>query len=609
MKTIILGLDAFDPKFFENLSEEGKLPTLTALANQGKYARFGVTSPPQSEVSWSSIATGLNPAGHGIFDFVHRNPENYSLFVSLLPTKKTRVGTQFVPPHNSHTIFDEAVEQGYPATSLWWPATFPSRLDSPVRNIPGLGTPDIHGRLGVGVGFSLEPDPPTEDQKIPVQTLTQQGKSDFTGELFGPLQDKADQKAAVLPFKVSFHDSDRAQLTMGKQVVELRTGQWSPILEIKFKMGFMVNLSAITRVILTQGSTSPRLYFLPLQIHPLHSPWHYATPRGFVKRTWAESGGFLSLGWPQDTTALEENLITDEQFLDLCDQIFETRKQIYLHNLDNYREGLLACVFDTLDRVQHMFWNDRPDIIEQWYRKLDQFAGQVLDKVNTLESAPRFLLVSDHGFSQFDYKVHVNGWLEEQGYLHIGDQAKPRSLEGANWPQSQAYAVGLNSIYLNLQGREGQGCVSLQGKEALLEKIRQELLAWKGPNGEHVFSSIKVGSQEYDGPYADYAPDLNLGFAAGFRASAQTGLGKWETAAIEENKDHWHADHCIDADTVPGVLFTNSELEDTSPTYRDFPGLAIGMSPKAKAAAPPPMDISGDDQAEIEERLKGLGYL
>jgi len=87
MQTIILGFDAFDPTFCEKLLQEGSLPNLARFLTIDGYRRFEVTNPPQSEVSWTSIATGLNPGGHGIFDFVHRDPETYTPFVSLLPTK------------------------------------------------------------------------------------------------------------------------------------------------------------------------------------------------------------------------------------------------------------------------------------------------------------------------------------------------------------------------------------------------------------------------------------------------------------------------------------------------------------------------------------------
>ncbi|MBC8509697.1 MAG: alkaline phosphatase family protein [Chloroflexi bacterium] len=611
MKTIILGLDAFDAKVFEEMRHQGKLPALTRLAQQGDYARFEVSNPPQSEVSWTSIATGLSPAGHGMFDFVHRNPENYNLYVSLLPTKQSRLGTEFVRPHNSHTIFDEAIEQGYPATALWWPATFPARLDSPIRNIPGLGTPDIHGRLGVGVGFAFDLDSPKENQKIPIQKLSAKGKNEFTGDLAGPSRQKSTQEQkSSIGFRLSFLDANCARLSIGNKTIELEQGSWSPIIELKFKMGLMVSVSAITRVILTHGLPSPRLYFLPLQLHPLHSPWRYAAPRGFVKQAWGESGGFLSLGWSQDTTALEEGLISDDQFLDLCKQIFETRKYIFLRNLDRFKEGVLASVFDTLDRVQHMFWHDRPDIIEEWYIKLDHLVEQVTDIAGAKASPPHLLVVSDHGFANFDYKVHVNRWLEEHGYLvTTSTSSANNSLIDVDWTKSQAYAIGLNSLYLNLSGREGKGCVSQDEKDDLLINIQHELLQWKGPDGNTVFNTITPSNEAYEGPYAPYAPDLILGFSAGFRASAETGLGKWEISPIVENKDHWHADHCIDSQLVPGVIFSNRGFGEVSqPSYREFPEIAIGMTPKTKAVIKPPT-LESEEQADIEERLKGLGYL
>ncbi len=89
MQTIILGFDSFDPVTFERLSSSGKMPNLARFVEAGKYARFTVSDPPQTEVSWTSIATGLDPGGHGIFDFVHRDPATYTPFVSILPTKRS----------------------------------------------------------------------------------------------------------------------------------------------------------------------------------------------------------------------------------------------------------------------------------------------------------------------------------------------------------------------------------------------------------------------------------------------------------------------------------------------------------------------------------------
>ncbi|MCH7663027.1 MAG: alkaline phosphatase family protein [Chloroflexi bacterium] len=474
MRTIIIGLDAFDPKFFEHLNAQGKLPILGKYVEKGGYARLKVSTPPQSEVSWTSIATGEDPGGHGIFDFVHRNPKTYALEVSLLPTKKTPVGLQFNPPHEAKTFFDAAVDLGYLATSLWWPATFPAKLNSPVRTIPGLGTPDIQGRLGVGSLFTLKPPSEQGIKKTSLRGLEESGDNQNTGNLEGPTR-KTLKGVSVSEseFELFIKDNHSGQLRIGKQTTELILGAWSPILEISFKVGFGLSIKAVTRAILTQISPVPTIYFVPLQIHPLHSAWNYGAPKGFVKEMWKNCGPFLTLGWPQDTTGLEEGIIDDAQFLALCEMVFEERKRVFLYLLDQYKEGVLACVFDTLDRVQHMFWLTKPEIVETWYRKLDEFVGQVEERIaiKSSDKQPHLMIISDHGLDDYKYKVHLNRWLIDHGYLFISESEPQGSLKAVRWSKTAAYAIGLNSLYLNQTGREGQGLIGLDKRSEYLKRL------------------------------------------------------------------------------------------------------------------------------------------
>lgn len=612
MHTLIIGLDAFDPGIVERMFEAGKLPHLNEFTRKDGYARFAVANPPQSEISWTSIATGLNPGGHGMFDFVHRDPASYALNVSLLPTKKSVLGTSFTYPHNAPTIFNQATQEGFPATALWWPATFPAHYDSPVQNIPGLGTPDIQGRLGVGVAYMLDPSSKDEKLKTPVEAIKRTGKGRYSGFLKGPVQQAGKQLQGVtLEFLLDVIDDQSARLSFGKQQLTLSKGKWSPIIEIVFKVGFLASVHAITRVVMNQVYPEPGLYFLPLQIHPLHSPWPYATPPGFVRQTWNSCGSFLSLGWPQDTTGLEEKWISDDQFLQLCDSIFTTRRNILLYHLKTFTEGLFASVFDSLDRIQHMFLRDRPDVVESWYQKFDEvvgLAGQLVESKGWRDF--RTIVVSDHGFTRFDQKVHLNRWLLEHGYIILkpGDQA--HSLRSIDWSQTRAYAVGLNSLYLNLRGRESQGCVSPDQQAALSEQIRGELVAQKGPDGRQVFQQVCLQKDAFDGSLTEYGPDLLAGYAPGYRASSQTGLGSWEDTIFEPNTDHWGADHCIAPDAVPGVLFCSQGLANfPHPSYRDMPALAIGKAIEKSGAIKPPPTSGNEDQKIVEERLKSLGYL
>ncbi len=608
MRALLLGFDSFDPIIFERLANKGALPNLQRLAEKNGYSRFQVSSPPQTEVSWTSIATGADPGEHGIFDFVHRNPKNYAPYISILPTKSSILGTQFIPPYKTHTLFEEAIDQGFPATALWWPAMFPSRPESPVRMLPGLGTPDIRGQLGVGALYSNSKDILKTGAKTPVEPLTGQNKN-FKGILKGPQNEKKGEKAAETEFELQIIDEQRAIFRLKKQSFEICVGQWSPIIDVTFKAGFLLELHAITRVILT--SIDPvSLYFIPLQIHPLHALWRYGGPSSFVKETWKSASPFLTLGWPQDTTGLEDGCITDDQFLSLCDDIFAAREKILRYHMRNFREGVLASIFDDLDRIQHMFRRSHPEFVDEWYKKLDAFVGRTSQEVASWGGAKTHLMVlSDHGFADFRYKVNVNRRLIDLGHMVLKDNQDSNSLSAVDWEKTKAYAVGLNSLYVNLANREGQGSVAVTDIEETTKILQSDLQSWTGPDEKPVFNRVYLRHEVFNGQLRSYGPDLVLGYSAGYRASSETGLGRWATDTVVENHDHWEADHCIDAQLVPGVLFSSKGLDDfPNPSFRDIPAMVVGKYLDHTKTASPVMS-GEEDQQTMEERLKGLGYL
>jgi predicted AlkP superfamily phosphohydrolase/phosphomutase len=605
MKTLILGFDSFDPTVFEELAGQNQLPNFEKFMGHGGYSPLEVCSPPQTEVSWTSIATGADPGGHGIFDFVHRDPATYVPYVSILPMRKGALGEQFVPPYTAKTFFEEAASMGYPATALWWPAMFPARPELPVQTLPGLGTPDIRGQLGVGTFFSTEDEP---KKKTAFVKLGAAGRNQYTADLPGPqTPGKNGPRTISVPITIDVLDSKTARLTIEGQQFDLHLGQWSEIIEMRFKAGMLFNIHAITRFIAVNLQDVIRIYCLPLQIHPLHSTWHYASSNSFSKKLWKEVGPFLTLGWPQDTTGLEEGCITDDQFLDLCQKIFDRRIQILSHLMNDFSEGVLASIFDDLDRVQHMFFHNRKDVVHDWYRRLDQFVGTISERVGQWNGKYRYLILSDHGFSDFRNKVHLNRWLLDNKYLCMKNGGD--DLRGVDWGNTKAYAVGLNSIYLNVAGREGQGKVQPQEIEGLLAEIKGKLVDWKDANEAAIIQKIRLKHETYNGPFTRFGPDLVVGYASGYRASAETGLGKIPAAMLEPNTEHWGADHCMDADIVPGVIFANRDLRDFGTiSFRDIPFLAIGKH-LDQSNVKPPSQAAGEGQKDLEERLKGLGYL
>ena len=76
-KVIVIGLDGLEPKIVEPMLAHGELPNLARIRAAGGYARCRTTIPAQTPVAWSTFATGVNPGGHGIFDFIRRDPATY----------------------------------------------------------------------------------------------------------------------------------------------------------------------------------------------------------------------------------------------------------------------------------------------------------------------------------------------------------------------------------------------------------------------------------------------------------------------------------------------------------------------------------------------------
>src|SRR5260370_5600344 len=98
-RMIVLGIDGMDPVFLE--AHWSSLPNLAKLRSQGDFKRLGTTMPPQSPVAWASVTPGMDPGGHGLFDFVHRNPQTRMPMTSMSevtePSRTLSIGPYILP--------------------------------------------------------------------------------------------------------------------------------------------------------------------------------------------------------------------------------------------------------------------------------------------------------------------------------------------------------------------------------------------------------------------------------------------------------------------------------------------------------------------------------
>jgi|GEM_PF-3807904 len=85
LKFVILGLDCLDWDMLTPLMEEGKLPALSRMAEEGAAARFKALIPTLSPSLWTSIATGVDSDKHGIDNFYVTSLPYLSVPIRLFP--------------------------------------------------------------------------------------------------------------------------------------------------------------------------------------------------------------------------------------------------------------------------------------------------------------------------------------------------------------------------------------------------------------------------------------------------------------------------------------------------------------------------------------------
>jgi predicted AlkP superfamily phosphohydrolase/phosphomutase len=355
---------------------------------------------------------------------------------------------------------------------------------------------------------------------------------------------------------------------------------------VKFKAALGFSARGICRFYLKEVSPEVEVYVTPINIDPEKPDLPISHPVTYSIYLAKLFGPYATLGLAEDTWALNEQVLDDNAFLAQCYANHDDRERMLFDALEKTRQGLCACVFDTTDRVQHMFWryleedhpaarnvprDQRPNVIENLYSRMDALIGRVMKQI---DRETLLMVVSDHGFKSFARCVNLNAWLHQNGFLSL-KEGKTESgdwFEDVDWSRTRAYTMGLNGLYLNLKGREREGIVQAgEEAEALKEELRTKLNGLIDPTSGRVgITGVFDCDAIYAGPYVDNAPDLIVGYGDGFRASWDSVMGKVTTLIFEDNLKAWSGDHCIDPRLVPGVLFSNRKIVEEKPGIVDI---------------------------------------
>lgn len=546
---LVIGLDGGTLDVIRPWAEAGELPTFQRLLQEGVSGPLKSTIPALSPPAWTSFMTGVNPGKHGTFDFLKRRPGGYDL--QPVRNNLSSLGTMFA----------WASEHGRRVAAVNVPFTYPPEPLNGIM-VSGLGAPDDGDytyppgladtlrAMGYRVNADAHYEPGLEDKFIQAMMTTTDKQAEVALWLLN--QEPWDF------FTVVFRDLDAVFASL-----------WS----------------------------------LMDETHPQHDPERAAKHGDAI---------------------LKYHKLLDARLAEFLDAVTDDTVVIIMSDHGSgplYREVYLNV------------W-----LQQEGFQVLRQEADDAFRVMRTL--------LRRAGVTR-EHLTRVLGWHNVNRIKqHLPDRVKalvPRSsLEVADvvdWSHTQAYSFGyIGQIYINLKGREPHGIVEPGAQQQrVVAEIIERLSALEDPEtGEPVVDAVYRKEELYHGPYAHLGPDLCLVMKD---LSYTTHLGTEFThkTVFGPPVNHESGTHRIHGMLMawgPGIRrpgrVSSAEIIDLAPTILHLLGVpvpedmdgrvltelldepAVGLPARmarepaeAGEAAP----LTADEEAELLERLRSLGYL
>lgn len=322
-------------------------------------------------------------------------------------------------------------------------------------------------------------------------------------------------------------------------------------------------------------------------------------------------------------------------------------------------------------------------VINDCFEYLDAYNARLLEKY--ADDNTTVIVLSDHGFGPLTHAVYLNLYFSQQGLLsyqaqkgntlssalRTGVKRLNNPLVGAvktkvfelfpalksnlhysmaygnmDWSRTKAYAIGtMGNVYLNMRGREPQGCVEPQDYESTRNAVIAAMRALRDPDTQKpIFDFVYRREEIYNGAALDEAPDV-IGLIDGpYHIAAvdwRGGNGTAKSIVEKVGNQLLFVSDTSGQHRMDGILIGNGagisphrsltpspQLIDLAPTIlqlfgepipEDMDGQVLNdlLARQRPAEYAPALNFenkmdgeySAEDQKAIEERLAGLGYL
>jgi predicted AlkP superfamily phosphohydrolase/phosphomutase len=576
------------------------MPNFAKALRTSHFSKLQTTMPPQSPVAWASFISGTNPGGHGIFDFIHRDPK---AFIPYLSTSRSfdashelSLGNWSLPLTSGHIelmrkgrpFWSYLEEQDIPSTIYQIPSNFPTQ-ESPTKAVSGMGTPDLLGTYGTFTFFS-EAFVPGSDNFSGGRVVRLRLEGHKTSAKLGGPKNSFRKDGEETFTEVSFTRDPidpLVKISVQDHTLLMKAGEWSNWIPLRFEyVPHLVSAAGMVRFFVKEVHPKLKVYCSPINVDPMEPALPIGSPAGYTEEMARAVGRFYTQGLPADTKALSLRVLDDEDFFAQAKLVLEESIRAFEYGIKNFDEGVFFFYFSSIDQCSHMLMramdvnhplynpNASPEIknaIRYLYGRMDEVLGKAFEHV---DSRTILAALSDHGFSKFYREFHLSTWLVQQGFTVLTDPSKMEEshfFDYVDWNKTTAYALGFNGIYLNLMGRDKYGSLRPEQAQAIKADIIRRLPEARDPKtGARVIVNAYDSADLYSGPYRELAPDVLVGYDAGYRASDESVLGKFKKELVGDRTDKWSADHCIDNSVVPGMFLMNRECSAGTPAIWDL---------------------------------------
>jgi predicted AlkP superfamily phosphohydrolase/phosphomutase len=507
-KLLILGLDAALPDLLRRFADEGALPALAGLMRRGVFARALTTFPPLTAAAWSAIVTGAGPGSTGV----------PSLMVHLPGEPLDAWHTSFDRRIQlAETLWEAGLRAGRVPALVNWPVTWPMGLERGVQVAAALNPPfrffymplfdiasssffatrrfpcnQVPGRMVVVTPAlardwtSLPPStrppleitvdvPPTYARGVRYHVaLLATGDAGYDHLLVAPRRDGQAAVARLRVGELSDWITETFETASGR-----RRGR------------FRFQLIAL----------SPDAHDVRLYVTAINTAEPYTIPAELTPALEAVAGPYMEV---DDPWAFMDGWIPLEAFTAqlTAHTTWWTRATAHV---------LAACDWDlafswvgTIDHVQHVLYGGieprartyDPASADRWlrvirdvYREVDEGVARILQAVDLDRTV--VLAVSDHGFTHLDVFPFIKYCLAEAGLMAFTlDSASGEML--VDWARTKCYPLepGHAHIFINLKGRDPQGCVDPRDYSRVQDEIIDALMRLRDPvTGEPIVAA------------------------------------------------------------------------------------------------------------------------